>query len=92
MLIILVIAFFIMIPSGLYQLIELMTYEDKIYNYLDKMKPGTRVEIDKICGNNRDRFLITVIEYIQVHEYGNGIELSNDQNYVKKLLWNGSKS
>lgn len=64
---------------------EAMTYEDEIYTYLDKMEIGSTVSIDKVCKpENKDKFIFIVKEYIDNHEYGNGIEFSNDFTKIKK--------
>lgn len=65
-----------------------MTYEDKVYQLLNNMKPGERIQVDKICKKQpRERFISVVKEYIDIHPNGNGIEFSNDYNTIKKTAW-----
>lgn len=62
-----------------------MTWEDKIYNWLDEFKPGCSIKISDVCrSENREKFIELVKEYIDNHRYGNGIVFSNDYSLIKK--------
>lgn len=63
-----------------------MTWEDKIYKWLDELKPGCSIKIINVCrSENQEKFIELVKEYIDNHHYGNGIEFSNDYSQIKKI-------
>lgn len=62
-----------------------MTWEDKIYKFLNEMKPGCSIKINDVCrSENREKFIELVKEYIDNHPYGNGIEFSTDYSQIRK--------
>ena len=60
-----------------------MTYKEKVFKFLDELSPGEKVALDK-NNSHHERFIQHVKEYIDCHEYGNGIEFNRDYTRVKK--------
>ena len=63
-----------------------MTFENQVYQTLDTMQPGEKIILDP-AHENYTRFVEIAKEYIDMHEYGNGIGFSTDYKMIKKQYW-----
>jgi hypothetical protein len=63
-----------------------MSFENSVYNALNALRPGEKIQLDK-NHKNYARFVELVKEYMEYGEYYNGIEFTNDYEAVRRLNW-----
>lgn len=65
---------------------EIDDYTDKVWSFLDKLKPGDKIPVKRIVKtSNQVKFIQAVKDYIDTWGHGMGIGFSSDYSHIKKI-------